>query len=118
LLALDISYELANVTHDPLEILVPTGLFTGIPIFAGLGPDIAIKVIPSGEARVEYETSFSSAGINQINFQVWLVVESTMHIVIPLQEEVITVSRRVPLVNTIFAGVVPDGMILSDLMTR
>lgn len=112
ILAVDISRELSE--DNPMAVAVPIGLFTGVPIFANLGPDLSISVIPTGEATVEYETSFTAAGINQINFQVWLVVETTMRIVIPLQETVIPVSRRVPLVNTVFAGEVPDGMILTD----
>ena len=112
ILAVDISRELSEEARMPIS--VPMGLFTGIPIFAGLGPQLPINVIPAGEATVEYETSFTSAGINQINFQVWLVVETNMRITIPLQEANIPVSRRVPLVNTVFAGEVPDGMLLTD----
>ena len=111
-LAVDISVQLSD--DGPMSIAVPMGLFTGIPIFAGLGPNLNVNVIPTGEAIVEYETSFTSAGINQINFQVWLLVETNMRIVIPLQEEDIPVSRRVPLVNTVFAGEVPAGMLLTD----
>jgi len=112
-LAANLSRRLS--TEEAMAIGVPVGLFTGIPIFAGLGPDFAVNVIPTGEAVVEYETSFSSAGINQINFQVWLTVETSMRIVIPLQETTVSVSRRVPLVNTVFAGEVPEGMILTDI---
>jgi sporulation protein YunB len=112
LLAVDISNSLS--IDNPTPIAVPIGMLTGIPILAGLGPEFSVNIIPAGEAKVEYETSFTSAGINQINFQVWLVVSTNMRIVVPLQEETIPISRRVPLVNTVFAGVVPEGMILTD----
>ncbi|MCL2854837.1 MAG: sporulation protein YunB [Defluviitaleaceae bacterium] len=112
LLAVDISRQLAS--DDAESIRVPLGMLTGIPMLAGVGPDIAVNIIPMGEARVEYRTSFTSAGINQINFQVWLYVETQMRIVIPLQQEVVPVSRRVPLVNTVFAGEVPEGMFLTN----
>ncbi|MCL2753579.1 MAG: sporulation protein YunB [Defluviitaleaceae bacterium] len=111
-LAVDISSQL-SIDH-PTPIAVPIGMLTGIPLFASIGPDIRINIVPTGEATVEYETSFTSAGINQINFQVWLTVEANMRIVVPLQNEVIPVTRRVPLVNTVFAGVVPEGMILTN----
>ena len=111
-LAVDISGRLSY--EDPMQIGVPMGLFTGVPIFAGVGPDFYLTIMPAGEATVEYATSFTSAGINQINFQVWLYVEASMRIVIPLQETIVPVSRRVALVNTIFAGEVPDGMLLTD----
>ena len=111
-LAVDISSALSY--GEPMRVGVPLGLLTGVPIFAGLGPDFSLNVVPAGEARVEYVTSFTSAGINQINFQVWLYVEANMRIVIPLQETIVPVSRRVPLVNTIFAGEVPEGMLLTN----
>ena len=112
-LAVDISSALSY--EQPMQVGVPIGLFTGVPIFAGFGPDFSLNIVPAGEARVEYATSFTSAGINQINFQVWLYVEANMRVVIPLQETIVPVSRRVALVNTIFAGEVPDGMLLTDL---
>jgi len=111
-LAVDISSKLS--TSETIPIPVPLGLLTGIPIFASMGPNISINIIPTGQATVEYETSFISAGINQINFQAWLYVETEMRIVVPLQETSISVSRRVPLVNTVFAGVVPEGMLLTN----
>jgi len=112
LLAADISNSLS--IDSPKPIAVPVGMLTGVPIFAAIGPDFSINIIPTGEARVEYETSFTSAGINQINFQVWLNVTTTMRITIPLQEETVPITRRVPLVNTVFAGTVPEGMILTN----
>jgi len=112
LLAVDISYQLA--IDAPTPISVPIGMLTGIAMFANLGPSIAINIVPTGEARVEHETSFTQAGINQINFQVWLYVETNMRIVVPLQEEIISVSRRVPLVNTVFPGTIPEGMLLTN----
>jgi sporulation protein YunB len=111
-LAVDISSVLSY--DRPMQIGVPIGLFTGVPIFAGIGPNFSLNIVPAGEARVEYDTSFTSAGINQINFQVWLYVEANMRIVIPLQEAIVPVSRRVALVNTVFAGEVPEGMLLTD----
>jgi len=112
-LAVDISAEL-SYDDQPMRVAVPLGLLTGVPILAGLGPDVGINIVPAGQARVDYATSFTSAGINQINLQVWLYVDADMRVVIPLQETAVPVTRRVPLVNTIFAGEVPDGMLLTD----
>ena len=111
-LAVDISSKLS--INDTVSIPVPLGMLTGIPLFASMGPNISVNIIPTGQATIEYETSFTSAGINQINFQAWLYVETEMRIVVPLQETSIFVSRRVPLVNTVFAGVVPEGMLLTN----
>ena len=111
-LAVDISNQLAVNESTPISL--PLGMLTGVPMLANLGPNVSINVIPTGEARVDYATSFTQAGINQINFQVWLYIETSMRIVVPLQEEIMPVSRRVPLVNTVFPGTVPEGMLLSN----
>ena len=110
-MAVDISYVLSN--EELMRVYVPIGIFTGLPIFAGVGPTIGINTIPSGEAQVQYETAFIQAGINQVNFQVWLNIEASMRVMVPLQETTINTDRRIAIVNTVFAGEVPAGMILS-----
>jgi sporulation protein YunB len=110
-MAVDISRILAD--EELMRIYVPIGIFAGIAIFAGLGPSIGINIIPSGEAQIQYETQFSSAGINQTNFQVWLNIQASMRVMVPLQESIISTDRRIAIVNTVFAGEVPHGMIFS-----
>jgi len=61
-----------------------------------------------GNAQVDYETGFEAVGINQVNFQVWLKVDSVIAVVNPLQRQEITVSRKVSLVNTVITGEVPS----------
>ena len=111
-LAVDISRELA--TEEAITVYVPSGVFTGIRLFYGMGPGFGVPIIPVGEAKVQYETSFTSAGINQVNFQVWLEIDAQMRIMVPLQEQIVHVNRRIALVNTIFAGEVPPHMLLGD----
>jgi len=90
-------------------ISVPAGTLTGLDLFANLGPSYSVKVLPHGSAEVTYSTRFESAGINQINFQVWLDVSVNMRIVNPLLAGDILVERKVPLVNTVFSGKVPEN---------
>jgi len=105
LLASDISKELSNPGKQ--RIALPSGMFTGIKPLYNSGPDFTVRVYPVGSASVDYESSFSSAGINQINFQIWLNVSATVMVVNPLQSRQTTVTRKVLLVNTVFAGEVP-----------
>ena len=105
-LAADMSNKLKSQGAQDLSI--PMGAMFGSGFFANMGPRIGFKVIPYGESVVDYSTSFTSAGINQINFQVWLNVESTVRIVNPLQNKDIVVTRKISLVNTIFSGEIPE----------
>lgn len=90
------------------QVFVPIGALLGIEWLANAGPSYKITVMPVGSANVDYETSFVAAGINQINFQVWLTINLRMQVANPLQIQEITVSRRIPLVNAVFAGEIPE----------
>jgi len=94
---------------DSTAISIPMGTLTGIELLANVGPSYNVRVLPHGSAEVYYETRFESAGINQINFQVWLDVSVNMRIINPLLPGEIIVERRVPIVNTVFSGKVPEN---------
>ena len=91
---------------------VPVGMLLGVRTMAHWGPRCRVLVRPVGAVQVEYETSFEAAGVNQVNFQIWLRVEVRGRVVNPLgvypdsAAEVRTV-RRVALVNVVFAGEMP-----------
>lgn len=89
-------------------ISIPLGVITGIEMLSHAGPCIPFYLKPMGIASVDYETSFSSEGINQINFKIWLNVAMDIKIVNPLRSEVISVSRKIMLVDTILNGTVPE----------
>lgn len=74
------------------------------------GPMIKLSLLPIGNVNVTHETSFTSAGINQTNFQVWLNVECYIQMTNPVSEEIVVEKRRIPLVNTLINGNVPDYM--------
>ncbi|MCL2835390.1 MAG: sporulation protein YunB [Defluviitaleaceae bacterium] len=105
-----LSHSLLKSLSKPVteRVSVPIGTLLGLEWLANIGPTYSIRVMPVGAANVEYNTSFTSAGINQINFQVWLTVKATMQIVNPLQSREIDVERSIPLVNTVFAGEIPE----------
>jgi len=106
MLAGGISTALANSAQQ--EVFVPMGMFTGINAFAAMGPAYKVRVMPVGFASVDYSSSFVSAGINQINFQIWLDITASVRVVIPLNPQTVSISRRVLLVNTVFSGEVPS----------
>ena len=60
-----------------------------------------------GAVRVDYETAFSSVGINQINYNIWLAVHLELRIVNPLYREDITLERKIMLADLVFSGRVP-----------
>jgi sporulation protein YunB len=105
-IAVQISVELNNLNHQ--KIRIPMGSMLGIQLLADYGPSYNFSVMPTGDTVVDYQSKMDSAGINQINFQVWLDVTSSVRIVNPLQQDKITVTRNIPLVNTVISEEVPN----------
>ena len=58
--------------------------------------------------KTDYQTEFVSAGINQINYKIWLNLSMDMKVVNPLYQETITLNRKIMLCDLVFSGKVPE----------
>ncbi|MDO4531480.1 MAG: sporulation protein YunB [Bacillota bacterium] len=90
------------------EILIPFGAATDLSIFANTGPDIPFSMLPVGNANVEYETEFTAAGINQINYKIWLDITIEIRVVNPFYQESVQMKRKCMLADLIYGGTVPE----------
>lgn len=104
-IAVDISENLNNI--GPRKVSLPIGSIAGIQTLANIGPSYTVTALPMGNAVVDYNSSFESVGINQVNFQIWITVDTKIKVVNPLQSAEINISRRLPLVNTIINNEIP-----------
>lgn len=104
-----VSQNLNNLTTS--KIRLPLGVFTGLPILSHFGPSTTIRLQPIGDATADYETSMTQAGVNQVNFQVWINVHTTVSIVSPLWSKDLEITRKLTLVNTVFNGEIPKTYI-------
>lgn len=100
--------ELIN-SEDRIRIYIPFGNLTGIELFSGLGPMIGVNLVPSGNTVVDFENTFTSAGINQTRHTVSLKITSKVSMLMPnnLSSTSETVSY-VPIAESIITGEVPD----------
>jgi len=111
----DICAQIAAAMSDGTSVLkyevakIPLGFLTGVDVLANIGPAYGIDMMPVGTLTANYDTSFQSVGINQVNFQVVLNVDCQIQILLPFDRQDMTVSRTVVLVNTVFSGQVPDS---------
>ena len=107
-----ISERLNNM--EPEIVSVPMGMAFGLDTLAQTGPTFSFALAPIGNALVNYESSFTAVGINQIHFAVWLTVESVVRIINPVHSTEIIVVRNVSLVDTVISGTVPETYLNMD----
>lgn len=109
--------SIVDNTMDELQAIgivkfkIPMGNLTGSRIFANIGPEISVDVLPIGTVRVNYDNNIRSTGINQVNHTVWLDVEATVQVVVPLFSDQVIVKRRVVLIDKVISGDVPPNYI-------
>lgn len=106
LLGTALTDDLSLLPQERIEI--PLGAVSRSTLFANTGPKIPFTLLPMGAARVDYETAFTSVGINQINYKIWLNLSIEMKIVNPLSQETLLLERKIMLADLIFGGTVPD----------
>ncbi len=73
-----------------------------------MGPDIRVRMTPVGSVSVDFTDEFHAAGINQTRHKIYLLLKTQVKIVVPLGSEVINVSTRVPISESIIVGDVPQ----------
>lgn len=89
-------------------ISIPLGSVTKSKLLAGKGPDIKVRIIPVGSVSTNFSDEFEQAGINQTRHKIYLTLKTRVRVVIPLGSDVIDVSTKVPITETIIVGDVPQ----------
>ena len=87
---------------------IPLGQTLGSKLLANYGPGITVKIMPIGSVNVNFIDKFQEAGINQVRHILYLDIETTVKIVVPLTTEGVTVSNQIPIAETIIVGEVPS----------
>ncbi|HEY5523843.1 MAG TPA: sporulation protein YunB [Clostridium sp.] len=112
-----LSSQLSIKCNDKLQemgdigVKVPIGWLTDRSIMYNLGPNMTVKIKPTGNINVSYQSVFESAGINQTRHKIYLNVEATVKIIIPLHGEEMTVKCEIPVAETIIVGKIPNTAI-------
>lgn len=92
-------------------IKVPVSWVTNNETFYNLGPKVTVKIEPVGTIKVFYDSRFESAGINQTRHIIYLNIEATVKIIMPLRSEEIVVNSEIPVSETIIVGKTPNTAI-------
>lgn len=112
-----ISSEIIYSINDQMEdyneeiLEIPLGKLLGDSVFANTGPNIHVKIQPYGTAITNYQSSFESTGINQINHKIWINVQLMMQVVIPFDQTKVTISQDITMIDRVINGQIPDQYI-------
>lgn len=106
--------ELASTILEALEgvdvsaIHLPLGSLLDFEPLWAKGPDLQVRAMTVGTVRAEFDSEFSSAGVNQTIHRIWLEIVVPMTVLLPGEELDVTVQTRLPLAETVIVGQVPD----------
>lgn len=109
-----LSLELTEKAQSALSqmgatgIDIPIGSFSGMPIFTGRGPSVNIKMLPIGTIYCKFESTFTSAGINQTNHRIYLKVYSSVSVILPTANQTVKTETQLMISESIIVGEIPD----------
>ncbi len=86
---------------------VPLGTILENVFLIGQGPEIAIRYVPIGSARVEVGSELTDAGVNQVLYRVTMAVSVDMTVLVPGGTRKVRCDQQLVLAETLISGQVP-----------
>lgn len=115
-IAVEIQKELSKLQTEVINI--PAGSLLGSNLLAGIGPNIKIKIIPSGIIKTDIKTEFVSTGINQTMHRIFLELQCEVKILTPFNTIDSIITNQVLLVETVIIGEIPSSYYNLDGITK
>lgn len=104
----DVQKELGESVH--IDLGVPIGTLLGGGLLHGRGPEVPLRITLSGNIEADFESTFTSAGINQTQHTVSLRVRTTIYTFLAGKQGSAQVETSVPVAETVIVGEVPQMM--------
>lgn len=117
-----LSRNVSTVAQDELNttnmagVQVHLGAFTGLAIFATLGPTITFNLSPIGAILVKFRSEFTTAGINQTLHKIYINVDSSVYVILPTASPKIDTSTEVLIAECVIVGEVPTTYLQSSYL--
>jgi sporulation protein YunB len=87
---------------------IPLGTITGNAFLSNLGPRVPVKLNLIGSVASNINTKVSEYGINNAMIEVFVKIEVTEKINLPISSKNVTVSSDIPIAIKIVQGKIPD----------
>ncbi len=99
-----------------LDVQIPLGTLSGIPLLSEKGPNVNIVVTPIGTVNCTFTSTFETAGINQTLHRVYINVNSKVDLVMPSMHATIDCSTPILLCESLIVGKVPQTYLQGGLL--
>ncbi len=90
-------------------VSIPIGTILSGQLLTGRGPSIIVRFEPIGSVATEFRTQFEEAGINQTRHKIFLLLNSSVRIMIGSTSQTVDISTEVLISDTIIIGDVPQS---------
>lgn len=95
----------------PIKMKVPAGTMVGSTILSQVGPNMGIKILSIGMAKVSFKTDFESCGINQTKYKVYLDFNCQAKVLVPFTSNLLDVNNTILVAEAIIVGRVPESYV-------
>ena len=102
------AHLLERLENSQLELTVPVGSLLPFEPTWARGPELHLRALALGTASAEFESEFTSAGINQTRHRLWLELSVPVTVLLPGGGEELTVDSRLCVAETVIVGRVPQ----------
>ena len=102
------AHLLERLEDSQLELTVPVGSLLPLEPTWARGPELHLRALALGTASAEFESEFTSAGINQTRHRLWLRLSVPVTVLLPGGGEEVAVDSRLCVAETVIVGQVPQ----------
>lgn len=102
------AHLLERLEDSQLELTIPVGSLLPLEPTWARGPELHLRALALGTASAEFESEFTSAGINQTRHRLWLELSVPVTVLLPGGGEELTVDSRLCVAETVIVGRVPQ----------
>ncbi len=92
-----------------MGVELPIGSITGLSMLTGSGAKLRVSFTPTGSVQPSLKATFSSAGVNQTEYCVYLTLKASAQFVVAGKVSEVEMSQTALLFETVIVGKVPDA---------
>ena len=93
---------------DVSDIQVPLGSLLDSELIWARGPAIRARALSVGTISAEFDSDFTSAGVNQTLYRIWLEISVPLTVMLPGGGVQVDLSSRLCMSETVIVGSVPS----------